>query len=81
MYRLTSDELYWHAALKIGSRPRRSTEQCHFIGLDRRVAGEGIIQLEYIEVRRAAVNHNNSNVLLLMAAILTSAFSSSSASS
>jgi hypothetical protein len=47
VYGLTSVELYWHATQKISERPQRSTEQC----LDRWVAGEGVIQLEYTEVR------------------------------
>jgi hypothetical protein len=51
VYWLTSVELYWHAAQEIGARPQQSTEQCHFIGLDRQVAWEGVIQLEYTEVR------------------------------
>jgi hypothetical protein len=50
VFRLTSVELYWHAAQEIGARPQWSTEQCHFIGLDRQVAWEGVIQLEYIEL-------------------------------
>jgi len=58
---------------KIGSRPQRSTEQCHFTGLDRRVAGEGVIQLGYIEGRRAAVNHSNhcnSNVVVVVVVVV-----------
>ena len=41
VYRLTSVKLYWHVAQKIGTRLQWSTEQCHFIGLDWRVAEEG----------------------------------------